>query len=292
MKTETLERYLYRKYTKKTAKTYQFVIGGFLTGNPRAARYQYKDIVSHFVALKKRYPNPATRNSILAAIKKYYNYLLETGIRNDHPCRAFHIKGENIAKRTQINFQYLFTPKELDMLLDRENRYPHLKTRNKIIISLLIYQGLTSDELTRLDLENVDLEACTVYVKASAKLHSRTLQLQRMQVEWIQEYLKTSRDKLRKVTTKRLLIGHRGDPETVEGIGGMLEPLKHLFPERSLNAKVIRMSVIANWLNVYKHRLEEVQEWAGHKWPSSTLRYKRQDLAEIREKINKWHPLK
>jgi hypothetical protein len=52
------------------------------------------------------------------------------------------------------------------------------------------------------------------------------------------------------------------------------------------------MSVIANWLNMDKHRLEHVQEWAGHKWPSSTLRYKRLDIAVQREKINRWHPLK
>jgi integrase/recombinase XerD len=88
------------------------------------------------------------------------------------------------------------------------------------------------------------------------------------------------------------VIGHRGDPETVEGIGGMLEPMKALFPERALNAKTIRSSVIANWFNVSKHRLEDIQLWAGHKWPSSTLRYKRTDVAEQREKINKWHPLK
>ncbi len=89
-----------------------------------------------------------------------------------------------------------------------------------------------------------------------------------------------------------MLIGHRGEPETVEGIASMLEPLKGLFPDRPLNAKTIRCSVIANWLNVYKYRLKDVQEWAGHKWPSSTFRYKRMDIAEQREKIKKWHPLK
>lgn len=287
-----LEEYLNRKYTKASAKTYLFVITSFLNGNPHADRYTYKEIVNHFVELKKRYPNPSTRNNILAAVKRYYDFLIESGKRNDHPCKTFRIKGENIAKRTQVHFQDLFTPKELDMLLNRANRYPHLKTRNKIIISLLIFQGLTSDDLVRLDLSNIDLDNGTIYIKSAAKLNSRTLKLERVQMEWIEDYLKHSRDKLCKVVTNRFLIGHRGDPETVEGIGGMLEPLKALFPERPLNAKTIRMSVIANWLNVNKHRLEDVQEWAGHKWPSSTLRYKRQDIGEMRAKINQWHPLR
>ena len=292
MKKETLEQYLYRKHTKQSAKTYFFVINNFINANPRAKDFQYKDIVNHFVSLKKRYPNVTTRNNILAALKKYYDYLVAVGHRNDHPCRSFRIRGENIAKRAQIHFQNLLTPTELELLLNRENRYPHLKNRNRIIISLLIYQGLTCDELIRIDMKDVDLDNSTIYVKTSAKLNSRVLKLQRVQVEWIEDYLKHHRSKLLKCTTSRLLIGHRGDPETVEGIGGMLEPLKILFPERPLNAKTIRMSVIANWLNAYKHRLEDVQEWAGHKWPSTTLRYKRLDIAVIREKINKWHPLK
>lgn len=288
---ESLEQYLYRRYTKQSAKTYFFTASHFLSTNPRAKFYQYKDMVNYLVELKKRYRNISTRNSVLTAVKKYYDYLIETKQRNDHPCRTLRIKGENVAKRSQVQFQDLFSPKELDMLLKRENRYPHLKTRNKIIISLLIYQGLTSEELTRIDLKDVDLDSGKVYIKATAKLNSRTLDLEQIQQEWIEDYLANHRGKLLKCTSTRLLIGIRGDKETVEGIGGMLEPLKSLFPERALNAKTIRMSVIANWLNVRKHRLEEVQVWAGHKWPSSTLRYKRVDLNEQREKINKWYPL-
>jgi site-specific recombinase XerD len=268
------------------------MIGNFLAANPKAASYQYKDIVSHFVDLKKRYPNVATRNNILVAIKRYYDYLVETVQRNDHPCKTLYIKGGNIAKRSQVQFQDLFTVSELDMLLSRENRYQNLKTKNKIIISLLIFKGLTSDEITRLDVANINLDNSTVYIKGSVKQNRRTLKLQRMQSEWIEEYLNSYRKKLLKVETNRLLIGHRGEPETVEGIASMLEPLKGLFPDRPLNAKTIRCSVIANWLNVYKYRLEDVQEWAGHKWPSSTFRYKRMDIAEQREKIKKWHPLK
>jgi len=291
MKHEIIEHYLYRKHTKQTAKTYHFVIESFLGVNPRARYYHYKDIVNYVEEIKKRYPNVTTRIGILAAIKKYYDYLVETKQRNDHPCRTLFIRGDNVAKRTQVQFQDLFSPTELDVLLNRENRYQHLKTRNKIIISLLIFQALTCDELVRLNIQDIDLDNSTIYIKGSSKLNNRKLNLQRIQVEWIEDYLTFHRPKLLKCTTNRLLIGIRGNADTVEGIGGMLEPLKNLYPDRPLNAKTIRLSVIANWLNVHKHRLEEVQEWAGHKYPSSTLRYKRIDIEEQREKINKWHPL-
>ncbi|MEO6882419.1 MAG: hypothetical protein ABI199_00190 [Bacteroidia bacterium] len=66
---------------------------------------------------------------------------------------------------------------------------------------------------------------------------------------------------------------------------------KPLFPDRNLNTKTIRQSVIANWLNEKKIPLEQVQLLAGHRWTSSTERYKQNNLNEQRTLINKWFPL-
>jgi len=87
------------------------------------------------------------------------------------------------------------------------------------------------------------------------------------------------------------MITKLGKPESVDGIHSMLEPLKALFPQKKLHSKAIRMSVIANWLNERKIPLEDVQLMAGHKWPSSTERYHREDLEEQRRLINEFHPL-
>ena len=43
MKTETIEQFLYRRYTKQSAKTYNFVINGFLLANPRAENEKSDD---------------------------------------------------------------------------------------------------------------------------------------------------------------------------------------------------------------------------------------------------------
>ena len=287
MKKESIEQYIYRKLTGQSAKTYMANLNNFLAVNPNAKNYQYKDIINYFEQLAKRYRNVNTRNLKLSAIKKYYDYLVESRQRNDHPCRLFRIKGHGIAGKSQVQFQDLFTPAELEKLLNRDG-YEKLKLRNKIIISLLIYQALTPEEITRLDKENIDLDKLTVYIKASNKLSSRTLELKHVQKEYLEEYINTARPK---VNTHRLLIGYRGDPETVDSIIRMLIPLKALYPERKLTATTVRQSVIANWLNKGKHPVEQVQLWSGFKWPSSILRYRRADIVEQREKINQWHPL-
>lgn len=46
-----------------------------------------------------------------------------------------------------------------------------------------------------------------------------------------------------------------------------------------------------NWLNEKKIPLEQVQLMAGHKWISSTLKYRQNDTDEQREMMNKWFPI-
>ncbi len=53
----------------------------------------------------------------------------------------------------------------------------------------------------------------------------------------------------------------------------------------------IRQSVIANWLNEKKLPLEQVQLMAGHRWISSTLKYRQNNIEQQRELMNKWFPL-
>jgi len=78
----------------------------------------------------------------------------------------------------------------------------------------------------------------------------------------------------------------------VDGIHYVIESLKALYPDRTLNPLTIRQSVISNMLNEKKTPLEDVQLFAGHKYPSTTERYRRKDINEQRELIKKFHPLR
>lgn len=289
MKKQTLEQFIYANHTKGSAKSYMYTLDYFIATNPKAEKYNYKDLVNYMGEIAKRYNHSDSVGRILSAIKRYYDYLIAIGKRNDHPCKTLQIKG---SRNKGIQLQQLFTSAELEQLFTRENRYENLRLRNKIILSFLVYQGLTSEEITRLDVDSIDFDYSTVYVKATHKLSRRTLLLNGKQLLWINDYVKEYRHKLKKTNTTRLLISHRGDPESVEAIGAMLEPMKLLFPDKTLNPKVIRQSVIANWLNEKKIPLEDVQLMAGHKWPSTTERYRRKNTDEQRELINKFHPLK
>ena len=68
-----------------------------------------------------------------------------------------------------------------------------------------------------------------------------------------------------------------GTPEKGEGISYLISTFKGLFPERNLNPKTIRQSVIADLLKQGKD-LRLVQVFAGHKYPSSTERYRQNQV--------------
>ncbi len=252
---------------------------------PQTAKY--KHIMTYIGELRIKYKNGGTINCSLAAIKRYYSYLNHIEARKDHPAITIKLKDN---KRLEVQLQDLFTEQELEQLLERKERYQILKNRNKIIVSLLIYQGLTNGEIKDLKLKDVNLEEGSIYIKASRQANKRTLKLKSKQVLLFYKYIEIDRPKLLKVQTNKLIISKLGTAENGEGIGYLIETKRHLYPNRKLNAKTIRQSVITNLLKQGKD-LRIVQVFAGHKYPSSTERYRQTDTELLKTEVLKYHPL-
>jgi integrase/recombinase XerD len=288
MKKQTLEMYLKEILAIKTCESYLYTINHFVNTNPKSKRYKYKDVVNYMDEVNKKQSNPQYRIRILSALKKYYDYLIITGQRSDHPCKKLNIKSIN---NQAIQTQDLFSSNELQLLLQRENRYWFLENRNNVLITLLIYQGLTSEEITNLDVKDVDLDNGTIYIKASSSQNRRTLELKPNQMLPIAKYIDEVRPKMLMMQTDKLILSKLGKPISVDGIHSVIEPLKSLFPNKNLNPRTIRMSVICNWLNEKSIPLERVQELAGHKWPGTTEKYIKVDANAERELINKYFPI-
>lgn len=283
-----IDTYLKQSFTEQTASGYLYTINHFLKTNPKAKRYKYHNIVSYMDEVSHKQSNIQYRIRILSAIKKYYDYLVMVGLRTDHPCKRLTIKKAN---NQSVQVQDLFTSEELQLLLTRENRYQHLDTRNNVLLSLLIYQGLTSEELTRLEVKDIDMDNGTIYIKASTNQNRRTLELLSKQMLVFSKYINEVRPELIRCKTDKLLLGKLGKPILVDSIHAIVEPLKALFPDRNLNPRTIRMSVICNWLNEKKIPLERVQELAGHKWPGTTEKYIKVNSENERELINRYFPI-
>lgn len=284
----SLEQYLKEQVAPSTAKRYQREINLFFLSlenksiNPQTATYS--QIMDYIGILRKETNNLSCS---LHGIKHYYKYLVVTNQRQNNPAKSIKLRDK---RNRDIQLQDLFKTEELEQLLDRSERYPILKNRNQIIISLLIYQGMANGEITKLELENINLEEGTIYIKSGRKTNSRELKLTGQQVFWLMNYIREDREKLLKETTNKLIISKLGTAETGEGISYLMETLRKKFPGRKLNAKTVRQSVITNLLKEGKD-LRIVQAFAGHKYPSTTEQYKQTQVEELKNQILKYHPL-
>lgn len=136
-----------------------------------------------------------------------------------------------------------------------------------------------------------DLTTGSIYIKSTYKTASRTLQLKAAQILLFHQYITEIRTKLLNGNeSNALLIGIRGGAMSGEDITKHVKrSFKQLYPNRKVNAQTIRQSVITNLLK-QGHDLSLVQGFAGHKYPSTTERYKQSEIETLKAAVNKYHP--
>jgi integrase/recombinase XerD len=284
-----LEIYLLKDHTPPTVKIYLRDIRVYLDymTEEKATVATYRDIMQYVDYLRKQYQNPRTINRMLYGVKAWYQWLWQTGQRADHPCRYITLKD---AKTQDIQLQDLFTSSELEQLMERKERYERVRTRNQVAVSLLIYQGLRLVEAEQLKVQDIDLEAGTIYTRGMAKTLPRTLKMKTKQVMLFYKYIHKIRPEIISENTDHLILNIRGKAMSADSINYLIETFKNYFPDRNLNAKTIRQSVIANLLKEGKD-LRVAQVFAGHKNPSSTEKYRQTGLEELKAAVLKHHPL-
>ncbi|MGB3947571.1 MAG: tyrosine-type recombinase/integrase [Bacteroidia bacterium] len=287
----SFEHYLAQQnYAPSTQRRYKLNVEAFIQSNPEPIKCEYKDILNYLEELNKYTPGTKTRSGRLNAIKKYYDYLIETGQRETHPCKALNLKGN---KKRKLIFTDLFSSDELEQLMNQEEKFAHLRVKNQLMMSLLIYQALMPQEVLKLKVQHVDLDDGTLYIQGGRVNMQRWLELHPRQYAIIETYLHETRPRLLQtsgIETDALLLNYRGRPVKVDDVSFIAERAKPLFPDRNLNTKAIRDSVLANMLNENRMPVEQVQLFAGHRWICSTLRCRQTPMTDQRAILNKYHP--
>jgi integrase/recombinase XerD len=286
-----LEAYLRKRYREGTVKAYLREIGIYVGNCPEAERAGYKEVMGYVGRLRSRYSNRRTLHRAVAGIKVYYDFLNDTGVREDHPAGSIRLRDR---PGREIQLQDLFSEAELGKLMEvKRERYKGLEWRNKVLISLLIYQGLRLGEVASLRVEDVKLETGSLYIRATPKSNDREVELKSSQILLLYRYIQEERPQLLKGREEKILIlGLRGERMKVEEIGKHIRrSYGHCFRGRKLSAGVIRQSVIANLLKA-GHDIRIVQSFAGHKYPGSTEKYKQSEVEELKAAIERYHPIK
>ncbi len=285
----SFQEYLNSKgHTMSSIRSYTYACNLFKRETGNSDTFSFKDVITYLSILPNQKLGLSRKLFLLYGMKKYFDYLIETGARTNHPCRNLFVR--KIKKRSIIH-QDLFTSGELELLMTREERYKDLKLKNQALISLLIYQGLYSFEIAALNINHVNTDSRVITIKSSKRTSRRRILLTKTQADLINEYIQKDRLKLTDKNETALIVGKTGNRINVDDIHYLVSTFKGMFPDRKLTPVTIRQSVIANWLNEKQIPMEEVQLMAGQKWISSTQRYRQLDLDEQCRKINKWFPI-
>jgi site-specific recombinase XerD len=278
MKSISYQEYLNKNnYSLSTCRIYQYVVTRFISQYPDAIHADFKGISNYLFQMKEKCNKGFSANMVLSAIKKYYDYLIYSKKIMVNPIKQLSIK----SCRINIIGSDLFSPAELDLLLNREERYHLLKLRNQVIVSLLIFQGLSSIEICNIKIKDIQLDLGRIRVRGNCLIIRRILELKPAQTNLLQQYMMESRKELNRFELDNLLLCKTGKPLTVDEINYLLETFKFIFPNKNLNPKKIRQSVIYNWLNFYEIPLEDTQLLAGHKRISATLRYLKPNINQF-----------
>jgi len=277
-----LETYLEQNLQKSTVKNYLYEINKFRLLNRNTATYDYKKVMEYVEIIRKNY-EPASIIRILSALKKYYDYLVITGIRKDNPARAIQLRD---IKKKPIQLQDLFTENELQKLLEpRKERYPLLAKRNQIIIGLLVHQALKIGEIIQIKTDDINLEKAQINITGTAQTNNRILPLKAEQILLFYNYLEYKKD-----SSNVFLINKLNSPITGEDINYLISTYQKEFVKK-LTSITIRQSVITNLLSK-GNDLRMVQEFAGHKYLDTTEKYKQTGIKALQDAIGKHHPIK
>lgn len=293
-----LSEYLKENYSPTAIVSYEQIIDRFLSFiGEKANSATYQDILDYISYLRKEGKHPKTIGNNLYGIKIYYRYLLAVGLRPDHPCQHLYLKDKI---NRAIPIENLYTPEQLENLLKTyeyrplKNHSPkkqYIEQRNKVIISLLIYQALTALEISQLEIENVNLEQAEIFIKSNVKNKARTLHLKANQILLLHQYIHETRSQLNPKTTT-LIINYTGNPIRSDSIIESINP--GTSPGQANQERIspfkIRQSVIAHLLK-QGNDLRIVQVFAGHRSSASTEAYRQTGLEELKASINKLHPL-
>lgn len=226
------------------------------------------------------------------SIRVYFDYLLESGIVTQNIIKRIRIRqsGKKVLPETLSTQQLDKIYQDFSNLPEWEHRTKTAKLlhqRNIVILGLLVYQGLDSGEIGKLETNHINLSEGKIYVPSTRKSNARTLKLQSNQILPIKDYLENTRLKLmenQEQTTYLFTTKKHSDM-----ICKIVQQAKKNHPE-IIDSRQIRTSVIMNWLK--SNNIRQVQYMAGHKSIRSTEQYRNQDLSDLTKQLELFHPMK
>jgi len=187
----------------------------------------------------------------------------------------------------------LLEEEELKTIYDLQHTKGLVGKRTKVLLSLVVFQGVAPIELERIELKDVDLLEAKIYIPSTRSSNSRTLDLKPLQLLLFQDYMVNIRKEILKQFNResdKLLVsmGNTQREKLTNVIARTIRKLKLQYPKLK-GVEQIRQSVITSWVQQYG--LRKAQYMAGHRYVSSTERYNVDKFEGLKIELEKHFPV-
>ena len=246
----------------------------------------YADVLAYMKYCQRNGTTQRTIQNYLNMIKHFYNHLIEQKQIEVNPVTGIKVQG---VKRKSL--YHIFKPEELHAIYNSYQDESLKGKRNKIMLSLIVYQGTKTEELNKLEVKDVKLKEGKIEIPGGLRSEGRILKLESHQVLEFYDYVNNTRKEIltkSEQQTDKLFVSIEGG----DSLDSCIHRLMYWVRRKNklvVNAKQLRASVIVKWLKIYN--LRKVQYMAGHRYISATEAYKQNEMEGLTEEVNKFHPL-
>lgn len=296
--------------SKSTQEHYNFYVERFRIWLGKDITTTTKKDILNYLAYLKQLGNQQhiTRRNNLIAINHYFTYLYHKDITATIPTALIKIRGTQ-----KKHLYYIFSREELERLNDsyyhrfiREYDDGHIpknqrlqsflsRQRNYVMLGFLIHQGITTNEMGVITLNDLDLIKTKLNIRRKGV--QRTLDLEASQIGSLMHYVQTIRPQylqFRTEETDQLFLTLPVSGRSTTNGNDMMGTVKPLTKQaRQLEPKLknfmqVRASVITHWIKTVG--LRQAQYNAGHRHIDSTEHYIPNDLEELTDEFKKFNP--
>ena len=194
-------------------KTVTYFLNWIDPQNIEPENVSYNDVLVYINYKRKQGNKPRTLILIVNALNHFYRFLQSEHQLNENPASNVQIKG---IKRKVL--QEILTPEELETIyksysiekrayeqgkkVPPQQKNELARIRNKIILGLIIYQGIRTEELAKLELQDLQLREGKINIQGSKRTEGRLLKLEAHQIYDLMDYVNVIRKQILEATKK------------------------------------------------------------------------------------------
>jgi integrase/recombinase XerD len=226
------------------------------------------------------------QNLVLATVKSFCRFLKNEGYIHADPAEAV-----EYAREPRSLPRNVLTPKEANRIIDLIDTTTALGYRDRAILEVFYATGIRRTELRNLIIADVNLEEELLRVNSGKGGHDRVVPLSRVACKFLETYIKGVRPQLvGGKTTDKLFVSMRGNPIDAHTVGDVVKKYARLANVKKHVTPHVWRHTCATHLVKNEANLRHVQDILGHRSLSTTERYLRLTITDLKEAHRKFHP--